>query len=231
MPVHVFGHPCDIGRIASIAKKHKLKVIYDGAHAFGVKYDGRSLLNYGDISTCSFHATKLFHTIEGGAVIAKDKIISDKVELTKRFGHNADDHLRLGINAKASESHAAMGLCNLKYIDSIIAERKKITKLYDKLLSNKFKKPTQMKSAEHNYAYYPVVFGSESRLMQAIAKLNEKHIFPRRYFYPSLNRLSYVNGESCPISEDISSRIACLPLYVGLKNEVIEKIARSLNEI
>ena len=137
LAVHVFGYACDVEKIEKIAKKHNLKVIYDGAHAFGVKYKGKSLLDFGDISTCSFHATKLFHTIEGGACIIKNLKISNKLELARRFGHDGDIHKQLGINAKNSEFHTAMGLCNLKHIGKIIKERKKISSLYDKSLKNK----------------------------------------------------------------------------------------------
>ncbi len=141
LAVHVFGNPCDIDTIDEVARKHNLKVIYDGAHAFGVKYKGKSLLDYGDISICSFHSTKLFHTIEGGAVMPRDKEVSDKLNLIKRFGHYGDNHLRLGINAKASEFQAAMGLCNLKYIESIIKDRGNLVNLYDEQLGDKFQRP------------------------------------------------------------------------------------------
>ncbi len=230
MPVHVFGHPCDVEKIDIIAKKHKLKVIYDAAHAFGVSYKGKSLLSYGDVSVCSFHATKLFHTIEGGCVIANnDGELSNRIGLIKHFGQSGDDHYMLGINAKASEFQAAMGLCNLNYIDEIISERKNEAELYDKLLDTRFQKQIINSDTQHNYAYYPIVFESESQLMRTFAKLRTQNIFPRRYFYPSLNKLTYVNGNPCPISEDIASRIACLPLYTGLKMKNIEKIARIIN--
>ncbi len=203
MPVHVFGHPCDVEKIGLIAKKHNLKVIYDGAHAFGVKYQGRSLLDYGDISVCSFHATKLFHTIEGGCLITKNKKTSNNIELMKRFGHNGDDHYMLGINGKATEFQAAMGLCNLKYVDSIIQHRKKLVNLYDKLL-NQPRKMIARKGTEHNYSYYPIVFGDENKLLKVIKRLNKENIFPRRYFFPSLNTLPYLSSyQACPISEDI----------------------------
>jgi dTDP-4-amino-4,6-dideoxygalactose transaminase len=231
MPVHVFGHPCDVEKIESIAKRHKLNVIYDAAHAFGVKHKGKSLLEFGDISICSFHATKLFHTIEGGGIITRDKAVSNKVELMKRFGHTGDDHQMLGMNAKASEFQAAMGLCNLKYIDRIIAQRKGVTKLYDRLLRNQFQRPKPSADMDHNYAYYPILFDSESKLLKVFAKLNAKNIFPRRYFYPSLNKLPYVDGAPCPISEDISPRIACLPLYVGLKDANIKEIVRTIHAV
>lgn len=230
LAVHVFGYACDVEKIEKIAKKHNLIVIYDGAHAFGTKFKGKSLLDYGDISTLSFHATKIFHTVEGGACIVKDKEISKKIELIKRFGHNYDEHSCLGINAKNSEFHAAMGLSNFPYIQKNIEERKKITMVYDKILTN-LRKPKTQEHLEYNYAYYPVVFDSEAELLKVFEHLNKHEIYPRRYFYPSLNKLPYVNGESCPISEDISSRVACLPLHGELKIETVEKISELINEV
>ena len=225
MAVQVFGYACNIDKIQEIADRHNLKVIYDAAHAFGSKYNGKSLLAYGDVSTCSFHATKLFHTIEGGACIVRDKSVSDKLELQKRFGHQGDDHYILGINAKQSEFHAAMGLANFPYIDKITADRMRVSETYDNLLGDCVGRPKAQTGLEYNYAYYPVVFKNENELLNVFSALNKEKIFPRRYFYPSLNKLPYVTGRECPISQDISSRIACLPLYVGLQNEVIEKIA------
>ena len=214
MAVHAFGLPCDVERIEEIACKYKLKVIYDGAHAFGVNYKNKSLLSYGDISICSFHAAKLFHTIEGGCIIAKDKDISEKVELIKRFGHHFDDHYCLGINAKASEFQAAMGLCNLEEIGSIIKARKSISNIYDQLLENELQRPIMSKDFEYNYGYYPVIFNHEAELLRALKALNDENIYPRRYFYPSLTTLPYLQqSQSCPISEVISSRILCLRLY------------------
>lgn len=228
MAVHVFGYACDVDKIEQIAKKHKLKVIYDGAHAFGSKYKGKSLLSYGDVSTCSFHATKLFHTIEGGACIVRDKDVSDRLEMQKRFGHEGDNHKMLGINAKQSEFHAAMGLANFPYIAKIIADRKRVSDKYDELLNGCLGRPKSQVNLDYNYAYYPVVFNSEQELTRVFSALNEQNIFPRRYFYPSLNQLPYVQGQKCPISEDISSRIACLPLYVGLKANEIKKICDTI---
>ena len=226
LAVHVYGNPCDVEKIEAIAKKHNLKVIYDAAHAFGVTYKGKSLLSFGDISTCSFHSTKVFHTVEGGCVVTKDKALSDKIELTKRFGHQGDEHSMIGINAKASEFHAAMGLANLPYIKENIKLRKVISDTYDKLLGDRIERPTRNKKTVHNYAYYPVIFKSEKKMLSAISKLESVGIYPRRYFYPSLNTLSYVpGGQSCPVSEDITSRILCLPIYPGLEEEVIKKIS------
>lgn len=231
MPVHVFGYPCNVEEIDRIAKKHNLKVVYDAAHAFGVEYKNKALLSYGDISTCSFHATKLFHTIEGGAVITKDKEISKKLELIKRFGHNYDEHLMLGINAKASEFQAAMGLCNLKHIDSLIEKRKKISELYGTLLNAKIQRPAVRGNTKYNYAYYPVVLENEEQLMRAVGLLNKEDIFPRRYFYPSLNSLAYLdNTQSCPISESFALRTMCLPLHAELKEQEVNKICEIMNK-
>lgn len=227
LAVHVFGIPCEVEAIELIAKKHKLKVIYDGAHAFGVKYKNKSLLSYGDISICSFHATKVFHTIEGGCLVIKDKKISEKVDLIKRFGHLGDDHFCLGINAKASEFQAAMGLVNFKYLKFIIDSRKKIFEIYDSYLKDTFDKPKIPKNITYNYSYYPIILKSEEKLLKVVSALNKSNIFPRRYFYPSLNKLPYLTrNQSCPISEDISTRILCLPIYHDLKTNQIKKICK-----
>jgi dTDP-4-amino-4,6-dideoxygalactose transaminase len=230
MAVHVFGYACAVNIIKDIAEKYHLKVIYDGAHAFGSRLDDRSLLDWGDVSMLSFHATKLFHTVEGGACICNDQSISDRIEMLKRFGHNYDDYQLLGINAKASEFHAAMGLANIRYIDSIIKTRRKISMLYDELLKGVGIRPKARSDFEYNYAYYPIVFQNESELLKILRALNEKDIYPRRYFYPSLNTLPYVMGNSCPLSEDIANRILCLPLYVGLKDEEINMICSIIKE-
>lgn len=232
MPVHVFGNPCDIEKIEAIAKKHDLKVIFDAAHAFGVNYQDKSLLSYGDISTGSFHATKLFHTIEGGCVIAKDKEVSDKLELIKRFGHQGDNHYMLGINAKASEFHAAMGLCNLKYIDELIEKRKKIFGLYCQLLGDRFSVPIIKENTKYNFGYFPLVLENENHLSKTIKALNLENIFPRRYFHPSLNTLPYIkNKQSCPVSERIAKSILCLPLYADLQEEDVKRICEIMRKV
>lgn len=232
MPVHIFGYSCDVDGIQKIADKYKLKVIYDAAHCFGSYLNGKSLLSFGDISTCSFHATKLFHTIEGRACIVKDKVISDKLELIKSFGHNGDEHSCLGINAKQSEFHAAMGLSNLPYVSDIIKERKRVCNLYDESLSGLVQRPKLQKDLNYNYAYYPVIFKNEIQLLKVFEHLNKQNIFPRRYFYPSLNRLPYLdNYQGCPISENISLRIACLPLYSDLSNEEVIEISKLIKEV
>lgn len=231
MPVHVFGYACNVEKIQEIADKYNLKVIYDAAHAFASKYKNKSLLNYGDISTCSFHATKLFHTIEGGACIIKDDEISQKLDLIKRFGHNGDNHYCLGINAKQSEFNAAMGLANFPYINEIIEKRRKISEFYDKELQGLVQRPKKQEDLNYNYAYYPVVFKSEEELLKVFSALNKENIYPRRYFYPSLNTLPYLKDyKPCPISEDICSRIACLPLYPSLDFDVLVKICKIIKE-
>jgi len=228
MAVHVFGYPCDVKKIKEIADKHNLKVIYDAAHAFGTKYMGQSLLSYGDVSTCSFHATKVYHTVEGGACVTNSPIVNEKLDLMKRFGFNKEDYKEVGINAKSSEFHAAMGLANYPYINEVIQKRKNISELYDSLLTGLVKRPTVVDDLEYNYAYYPVIFKDEEELLTVFKELNSQDIYPRRYFYPSLNTLPYLEYVNCPISEDISKRIACLPLYPDLQEEEVKGICKTL---
>ena len=231
MGVHVYGYPCDVQAIDKIAKKHNLPVIYDGAQAFASNYLERSLLSYGEVAICSFHATKLFHTIEGGAVITNNKQDYDNVSLMLRFGHNNDDHFQLGINGKNSEFHAAMGLCVLKYVPEIIANRKAISEEYDRLLAGAVGRPVPPVGLEYNYAYYPVLLENEAALLTVRAALNKKQIFPRRYFYPSLNRLPYLSKtQACPISENVASRVLSLPLYADLPMEAVKLVCDTIKE-
>jgi dTDP-4-amino-4,6-dideoxygalactose transaminase len=231
LATHVFGNPCNIETLKVIADKYDLKIIYDAAHSFGVKYKGESIFNFGDISTCSFHATKLFHTAEGGAMFCKDESIKNKLFYSHNFGHNGPyDFHGLGINAKISELQAAMGLSVLPYMDMILAERKKVVEYYnDNLISPKIGKLLLRPGTEWNYSYYPIILESERVLLQKQEALNKKDIFPRRYFYPSLNTIEYVKGKEMPISESISSRIICLPLFVGLERSIQENICNILN--
>ncbi len=217
VPVHVFGNPCDVDRIGEIAIKRELKIIYDASHAFGVNYNGKSVLRYGDASTLSFHATKLFHTIEGGAIVFKNKDVYEKAKLLINFGIDGPDSIvGVGINAKMNEFQAAMGLAVLDEIDSIIAGRKKVWDKYQALLGDS---QIQMQryniNATRNYAYMPVLFENEKELLEAVARMRENDINPRRYFYPSLDTIPYVVGDT-PISRDISKRILCLPMYDAL---------------
>ena len=230
LAVHVFGNPCDTVAIESIAKKHNIKVIYDAAHSFNVVYKGKSLLDHGDISICSFHATKVFNSVEGGGIIASNQALNKKIDLIKRFGHHGDEHFMLGTNAKASEFHAAMGLCNLKYVESNIEERQKLSNQYDKLLEDKIEKPVLRKDIKYNYAYYPVIFESENKLLEVKSTMEAANIFPRRYFYPSLNTLPYLKtSQTCPISEDLSKRILCLPLYPDLEQADVKRICEIIS--
>ncbi len=225
LATHVYGNPCDVDAISLIAKKYNLKVIYDGAHAFGTTMHGESIFSFGDITTCSFHATKLFHTVEGGAIIARDPDVVERVGFMRNFGHDGYEKFNgVGINGKSSEFHAAMGLVNLKYIDQILLARKLVSSFYDKGLMNiGLQKQRIEKSVSYNFAYYPVVFNSESDLLQVVNLLNKNNIFPRRYFYPVLSDLPYVSGDT-PIASDISKRILCLPLFYDLIDEDVHRI-------
>lgn len=230
LATHVFGNPCEVDRINELAKKYNLKVIYDAAHAFGVKVKGKSVFEFGDISTTSFHATKLFHTIEGGAVFTMEPDVLKKMALLRNFGHEtAETFGDIGINAKNSEFHAAMGLCNLEVIDEILNKRKELFAYYNEVLAGlKVKRQTIAEDVEYNYSYYPVLFETNDAREKAIQELQKHYIYPRRYFYPSLDTLHYVNGPECEISRSISERIMCLPLYHTLTHEEINLIARIL---
>jgi len=231
LATHVFGNPCHIEAIELIAKKHNLKVIYDAAHCFGVQYKGKSVFDYGDVSTCSFHATKLFHTGEGGAVFCKDEALRQQIFYSHNFGHDGPLAFHgLGINGKISELQAAMGLSVLPYMEHILAERKKVVDFYN--LNTDFSKVRKIKLREEtkwNHSYYPIVFESEQKLLDVQKKLNDNNIFPRRYFYPSLNTINYLIGKKMPISESVASRILCLPLYVGLGLNDLNVISKILN--
>jgi dTDP-4-amino-4,6-dideoxygalactose transaminase len=232
LATHVYGYPCDVETIEKIALKHDLKVIYDAANAFGTKYKGKSIFSFGDISTCSFHATKLFHTAEGGALFINDMRYYEKLFLYRSFGHIYDDYLSVGINAKMSELHAAMGLCVLDDIDVIISHRKKASGIYDKKLHNKTNfKPAEASPSEYNYAYYPILLRDEKQLLAVMQELASIDVFPRRYFYPSLNELPFLESkQSCATSEDISSRILCLPLSHYISAKDIKKISSVINK-
>lgn len=231
LATHVFGNPCDVDAIEKIAKKHNLKVIYDAAHCFGVNYNNKSVFNYGDISTCSFHATKIFHTGEGGALFSND----EELRLTLYYSHNFGqitpvEFYAEGINAKISELQAAMGLSVFPYMNEIISERKKVVEKYDQLLDfSKLQRLKIRQGTDWNYSYYPVLFSSENLLLKKVAEMNKIEIFPRRYFYPSLNTIPFANGKEMPVSEDISKRVLSLPLYVGLEENEIKIICDTIN--
>lgn len=228
LATHVFGNPCNVEAISAIARKHNLKVIYDAAHAFGTRYKGKSLLSYGDVSTCSFHSTKLFHTVEGGSVTTPDSEILKRMAMMRNFGHSsATEFGDVGINGKNSEFHAAMGLCNLKHIQDILDGRRSLCERYMENLQGLPVKFQQiLPHTEYNHAYFPVIFESEATLLRLLEQLNLNSIFPRRYFHPSLSKLPYVHEQSAPIAEDISRRILCLPLYHTLSVEEVDMICR-----
>ena len=230
LATHVYGNPCDIDAIDAIAKRHKLKVVYDGAHCFGTTYKGKSAFAYGDVCTTSFHATKLFHTVEGGAVVSQDSEIIRKMVLMRNFGHDGPERFdNVGINAKNSEFHALMGVINLRYITEIMAKRKHQSQVYDeKLRGLNVRKVTISPKVGYNYAYYPIIFPTEAELVKAVNMLNGHWIYPRRYFYPSLSKLNYVDAQATPICDDICARVLCLPLYHDLTDEEIAFICRLL---
>ncbi len=235
LATHVYGIPCDVEGIEKIAKKHKLKVIYDAAHAFGVNYNGKPLVNYGDASTLSFHATKLFHTTEGGGLVANDETIAHRFGYMRNFGHKGqEDFWGVGINAKNSEFHAAMGLCVFPYISEIIEKRKELSELYDRLLINtgiKISRPVVPKGTDYNYAYYPVIFENEAALLTVRDSLNAQYVYPRRYFYPSLSTLNYVKKYEVPVSDEISRKVLCLPLYHGLELDQVKRICQVITQV
>lgn len=229
LATHVYGYPCDVDRIQKIANRHGLKVIYDAAHAFGVKLHGRSILEYGDCSTLSFHATKLFHTGEGGAVICQDEDVAHRLFLMSKFGHiGEDNYVDIGINAKMSELHAAMGLAVLPKVVGIIEARKQCSAWYDELLADAvLQRPAIVAGLKYNYAYYPVVFATHEIMMRVRQVLHDQGVIPRRYFYPSLNMLPFLRSDlrkSCPVSESLAARVLCLPLFVELPKESVRKI-------
>lgn len=232
LATHVYGNPCNVDYIEALANKYNLKVIYDAAHCFGITYKGKSIFNYGDISTCSFHATKIFHTGEGGCFITNDDALHTKLFDHHNFGHiSNEEYSGLGINAKMSELQAAMGLAVLEHFDKIKASRKQVVEKYQKEITNNTLQFLQIREGTvWNYHYFPIIFESEALLLQAKEKLEEHNIFPRRYFYPSLNTLPYIDQKDiCPISKAISKRVLCLPLFADMDNETQELIIKLIN--
>lgn len=226
LATHVYGLPCDVDTIERIARKHGLQVIYDGAHAFGTDFQGRPLLSYGDVSTCSFHATKIFHTVEGGLITCKDGPLYERLRLLRAFGQVEDDHFAAGINGKNSEMHAAMGLANLGHFDDIFRQRAHQWQRYRSLLDDA---PVQLaripEGTSYNHSYFPVVFRSEEVLRRVLAELKAVGVFPRRYFYPSITDIPYIaRSGTCPIAERIAVRVCCLPLFHGHQDADIDRI-------
>lgn len=234
MPIHVFGNPCDVEEIDAIAKRHGLKVIYDAAHAIGSTYKGQSLLRWGDISATSLHATKLLNTAEGGGCITNDEQLSAKLKRIRFFGHDENKEIvEEGFNGKLTEIHAALGIANLKYYDLVLKDRKDKYNYYKKALSEHEGLSFQViKHGEPNYSYFPVIMRSEKDVLKLVSSLNERGIFPRRYFWPAVNTFEKIIATvPRPISESISERILCLPLYWGLEYTIIDIIIEQIKKV
>lgn len=228
LAVHVFGNPCDVEAIETIGKKYRLKIVYDAAHAFGTEYKGKSLCNYGDASVLSFHATKLYHTVEGGALVTANGDLAEKSAAMRNFGYGKSDEIECpGINAKNSEFHAAMGLCNLPRVSQFIEKRRYLCGLYSHHLLSRttdVRQPQIRQGTDYNCAYFPLVFRTFDSLRRVLSALNERGIFPRRYFYPSLAELNYVKKVHMPVALEMSRKVLCLPLYTELRDEQVRAI-------
>lgn len=234
LATHAFGNPCDIPALESIARRHNLKIIYDAAHCFGTKFQGKSIFRFGDISIASFHATKLYHTVEGGGIFSRVADYREKSAYSRNFGHNGPEkYFGLGINGKNSELHAAMGLVNLKYAGQILMERERLWKTYRESLSparDSLGFQEFHPDSEPNFSYFPVIFRDETTALRVKSNLEKNNIFVRRYFYPPLADLPYVSGGDVPVCRDISSRILCLPMYHGLEQGQQERVCRQILE-
>lgn len=234
MPVHTFGTACDVNAIAALAKKHNLKVIYDAAHAVGTQVEGKSVFEYGDISATSLHSTKLINTAEGGGCVTQNAQLLEKLKRIRFFGH--DDNKIIvedGFNGKMTEVHAALGLANLRYYNDILSDRKdKYQKYKAGLQGNSSITFQDTANGQTNYSYFPVIFETEDILHRVVKLLADQEIYPRRYFYPSLNLHEQVmKSVPMPVSEDISKKILCLPLFWKLNNEVIDIVVDCIQKI
>jgi dTDP-4-amino-4,6-dideoxygalactose transaminase len=234
LPVHVFSAPCDVQRIKEIADKHDLKVIYDAAHAMCVDVNGMSIMSFGDISCVSFHATKLFNTAEGGACVTADDNLAERLRRLRFFGFDEEknivDH---GMNAKMTEVHAGLGLANLKWLDQVMQHRREKYELYRECLSKiPYVALQKINPQEYNYSYMPVLFESEAVMLRVKEKLVSNNIYPRRYFYPSMNTVPvFQMNIRETVSERISSSILCLPLYDTLPDKDIEWICHCIESL
>ncbi|PRX35680.1 dTDP-4-amino-4,6-dideoxygalactose transaminase [Orenia metallireducens] len=234
IPVHVFGNPCNVKKIRKIAQKYNLKVIYDAAHTFGVEIDGKGVGNFGDVSMFSLHATKVFHSIEGGILTYNNNNYKEKFDLFKNFGITGPEKVEVvGLNAKMNEFQAAMGIVNLKYIDDEIEKRKKIAYEYRKLLKDikGIKVLEDIEGVKHNYSYFPILINENEfgiNRDELFDKLNEYNIFPRKYFYPLCNEYDCYrddyNIKETPNAKYVADRIITLPMYSQLSIDNIEKI-------
>lgn len=231
-PCHVFGNACEIDEIDTIAKRHKLKVIYDASHAFDVQYKNRHILNYGDMSVVSFHATKIFHTIEGAAIVIKDNALYEKAKIVRNYGIDAPDSVAmLGINAKMNDVQAAMGLCMLDEVDKISKERKESHQFYRKSLNKYVQIQKKNKNSTQSYSYFPVVLESEEEMKKVQEALFKEKITARQYFKPSLDTLPYVEPiEIMHNSRDLSNRILVIPMHSNVEKKVSKIIRTTLEK-
>lgn len=233
LPVHIYGLACDVERLDAVCREYGAVLIYDAAQAFGSRYHGKSLLEYGDYSICSFHATKIFHTAEGGCVVSHSADAHNALSLARAFGHINDTHYSLGINGKMSELHAAMGLALLPGTNTEIERRKEARAAYDAAFEGlPLQRPTIREGLDWNNAYYPVLLPDEDCRVRAEQTLKERGIHPRRYFYPALNTLPYLQEEwraSCPVAEDAARRVLCLPMYGGLTDKEAGQVASCMH--
>ena len=236
LATHVYGYPCHHAALQDIANRHGLKLIYDAAHAFGVEFKGESIIQWGDASTLSFHATKVFHTIEGGGIVTSDDRTHLTVDRMRAFGHVGRDYYEMGINGKNCELHSAMGLLNLDLFKANVAARRRISERYVELLAEaevRVLTPTDYVGLTYNYGYLPIIFDSYEARERVVAYLNEHNVFPRRYFEPSLNTLPFLADKlrvACPVSERAARTVLCLPLYPDLPPDHVTRIAELVRQ-
>lgn len=238
MPVHVYGTPCNAKRIKEIADKYELKVIYDAAHAFGVTVNGKSILEEGDMSALSFHATKVYNTVEGGALICHDEETKKYIDYLKNFGFAGETAvLAPGINSKMDEIRAAYGLLNLKQVDEAIAHRKRIAELYRAGLKDVsgVRCLSDMDGVRHNYSYFPIFISEKEYGMSRDAlyeKLKKNNIWGRRYFYPLISNFPMYSGlesaspENLPVATKLAEQVLCLPMYAELSDEGVNRVLK-----
>lgn len=241
IPVHVYGHICEVEKIEAIAKKHNLKVIYDAAHAFGEKYKGVGVGNYGDASMFSFHATKVFNTIEGGGVCFKNPVLGKRLYQLKNFGIQDEETVdAVGANGKMNEFAAAFGICNLRHIDGEIEKRKRVSERYQQQLSDiaGLKLPWRNSDIQYNYAYFPVVISKEPYGISRddlYDKLKQEGIYTRKYFYPLTSRMDCYrelpSKNEVPIAEKIAQSVLTLPIYADLSLEQVDNICKLIREM
>lgn len=234
LPVHIYGNACDVVGFNALAESAGIPVVYDAAHSFGTTLYGQSVFSYGACAIGSFHATKIMHTAEGGCVACQNKDLLEKLRLIRAFGHVGDTHIMPGINAKMSDLHAALGLCILPLVEKNILARKALTALYDaQLAAAPLHFPLWREGLTRNYAYYPIIFENEADLLRVQKVLQEADILPRRYFYPALTCLPYVQEAwktPCPVAESVSKRVLCLPLFAQMTQEDVERVALLLHK-